>query len=278
MTWKDENSLKNVDDLFSKLQSLSGSEKPIAYRGQADIKWNLQTSLDRLLNKIEDYNTRLAEESAIIEKFRVLANEYLGEIEVRRLNESLANNKVSALTVMQHYRAPTRLLDWTSSPWIAVYFAAIEHHETDGAVWWFKQETFEKEVGKRWSKYKMERYPSLGNEINLNDTAFKNDGPPWITKLHCIIPFHRIEVQQAFFTVAGRLGLDHGKLISDIFVNKGDIKYGRVIVPSSYKQNILDRLRIMNINSKTLDYPGADIVGYTLTRDLRETKKGTSVD
>lgn len=141
-------------------------------------------------------------------------------------------------------------------------------------MWWFEQNPFEKEVDDRWGKrYKMKRYPSMDNGVNLNDTAFKPGGPPWITKLHCIIPFHRIEVQQAFFTVAGRLGLDHGELIADIFATNGAIEYGRVIVPGLWKQSILDRLRVMNINSKTLAYPGADIVGSALTRDLRATQR-----
>jgi hypothetical protein len=274
MTWKDDVSFENVDDLFMRLHSLDLKEKPIACRGQADSGWRLQTSLDRLLDTSADYKERLAEESAILEKFRVLAREYLGQLEVKRLDASLMNDRISALTVLQHYRAPTRLLDWTLSPWIAVYFAAIDNHDTDGAVWWFKQDSFEKEVGDRWGKrYNMKRYPSMGDEINLNDTAFKSDGPPWITKLHCIIPFHRIEVQQAFFTVAGRLGLDHGELIADIFATNGVTEYGRIIVPSLCKQSILDRLRVMNIKSKTLDYPGADIVGSTLTRDLRAAKR-----
>ncbi len=275
MDWKDYDS-SDVDDLFRRLHALAGKEEPIAYRGQADREWHLQTSLDRLLDPNADYQARLGEESTILEKFRVLAREYLGQIEVKRLKESLRNNKITALTVPQHYRAPTRLLDWTLSPWVAVYFTAIaiEHHETDGAVWWFEQNPFEKEVDDRWVKrYKMKQYPSMGNGVNLNDTAFKSDGPPWITKLHCIIPFHRIEVQQAFFTVAGRLGLDHGKLIADIFATNGATEYGRVIVPSSCKQSILDRLRVMNINSKTLAYPGADIVGSELIRDLRATQR-----
>ncbi len=42
------------------------------------------------------------------------------------------------LFLMQHYRVPTRLLDWTSSPLIALYFALSSHSgaaKTDAAVW-----------------------------------------------------------------------------------------------------------------------------------------------
>lgn len=270
MTWVDK-SFEEIDELFTELYKMSGEESPIACRGQSDSRWPLRCSLDRLLDPNADYKERLAQESAILEKFRILAVEYFGRIEVKHLNQS-SKDKISALTVPQHYRAPTRLLDWTHSPWIALYFAAIEHHETDGVVWWFQQKPFEDEVHKRWDNlYKMRRYPEMNNGVNLNDTAFDTDGPPWITKLHCIVPFHRIEVQQAFFTVAGRLGLDHGERIADLRLAEN--QYGRIIVPGLWKQDILNRLRVMNINSKSLDYPGADLVGNALSRELRETHR-----
>ena len=236
----------------------------------------MQTSLDRILDPNVDYAARLAEESAILEKFRVLAREYVGSLERNYLYESHENNKISALAVLQHYRAPTRLLDWTYSPWVALYFAAIDHHDEPGAVWWFDQKSFEQEVGRRWKKekYDMEQYrgPGLNGQINLNATAFNADGHPWITGLHYPLPFHRIEAQQGFFTVAGRLGLEHGELIADVFDSREtpsgtaqtENQYARIIVPASWKQEILNRLRNMNIHSKSLDYPGADIVGFDI--------------
>jgi hypothetical protein len=39
------------------------------------------------------------------------------------------------LFLMQHYRLPTRLLDWTESAMIAAFFAVNDHPEEDGALW-----------------------------------------------------------------------------------------------------------------------------------------------
>ncbi len=281
MPWKNETGFNKVDDLFKYLLDRWQKDKLVACRGQSDSHWLLQASLDRILDPNVDYAERLLEESAVLEKFRVLAREYVDSLEASYLYGGQATDKISALAVMQHYRAPTRLLDWTHSPWVALYFAAIDHHDKPGAVWWFNQKFFEQEVGRRWREeyYDMERYrrPGPNGQINLNATAFNTDGPLWVTKLHYPFPFHRIEVQQGFFTVAGRLGFEHGELIADVFdhrtapdeVGQAENQYACIIVPALWKQEILDRLRNMNIHSKSLDYPGADIVGSNLTQDLK---------
>ena len=267
MTWENETRFKNIEELFKNLLNLSGNDGPVACRGQADINWPLKTSLDRILDTNTDYAARLAEESAIIDNFRILSHEHFRE----RFEESFlyGPDKIVAFSILQHYRAPTRFLDWTFSPWIALYFAAIEHHDKDGSLWWFQQKSFNDVAGPRWDKYGMKRYPPDEN-VNLNDTAFKIDGPPWIVMVFYTLKFHRIEMQQGFFTVAGRLGLDHGDLIADV-MSEGTGQFSRIVIPASWKQGILDRLRIMNIHSKSLDYPGADLVGIDLTRVLKQS-------
>jgi len=263
MCWEDETGIATVHDLFTKLLSFDKGDELLAWRGQADSRWLLQTSLDRILDVEDDYVSRLAEERALIEKFRIRAGEFLGRIEKQYVSGNHTNSGVSALAVLQHCYAPTRLLDWTHSPWVALYFAAIDHRDKPGAVWWFNQKSFEQKVGRRWKEYDMEQHrrPRPDGQINLDATAFSPNGPPWITKLHYPIPFRRIEVQQGFFTVAGRLGLEHGRLIADLL---GEGEHSRFVIPASWKLDILNGLRVMNIHSRSLDYPGADLVGIDL--------------
>jgi hypothetical protein len=272
MNWQDKK-FNTVDEL---LQSLVIHAKPdVAYRGQPDTCCHLLSSLDRILSCDMAYEARLAEETAIIVKFCHLAEEFCDSIEKTYLQGPMPQDRIKALPILQHYGAPTRLLDWTRSPLVALYFASICEYDKDGTICWFNREAFYNEVGQRWKNFGLKRHPEINNEIDLNDTAFNTDGPPWITELNCIIPFHRIEVQQGFFTVAGRLGIDHSDLISEIL---DESKYGRIIIPASLKQKVLDRLRFMNIHSKSIDYPGADKVGTRLTQDLKIQFKYNCLD
>jgi FRG domain len=45
------------------------------------------------------------------------------------------SDELGWLYVMQHYGAPTRLLDWTENLLVALYFAVLSNDEEDGEVW-----------------------------------------------------------------------------------------------------------------------------------------------
>lgn len=267
MAWiRDE--FSTIEELYREVMGHSLSDRLVAYRGQANASKPLQSSLDRILDPNMDYTDRLAEEQAVLTEFNTRAPEFLGANENSDLRQVLADNQLLAFTVLQHYGAPTRLLDWTRSPWVALYFAAVSDHDKDGAVWWFNQRAFEAEVHKAWAKHDMERFRrprEFGGEIDPNKTAFNVDGPAWITAWYSLLPFRRMEIQQGFFTVAGRLGLNHDDLIANTLIDPAP----RVlVVPARLKKNALSLLRKMGIHAQSLDYPGADKVGQNLTRKL----------
>jgi hypothetical protein len=61
-----------------------------------------------------------------------------------RFASPIPRDDVEWLILAQHYGLATALLDWTTSPLVALFFACDgeEHRDVPGAVWWTMQNTF----------------------------------------------------------------------------------------------------------------------------------------
>ncbi len=108
------------------------------YRGQSDHTWNLSTSLERTVDVALDrhyYEINSARE--FDRRSHLFTNERTSGPE---------SDLVERMALMQHHGIPTRLLDFTRSPYIATFFALSSHlvnrpdpHGTgeplDAAVW-----------------------------------------------------------------------------------------------------------------------------------------------
>ncbi len=115
------------------------------FRGQRQSEWPLWTALDRGVRvTYSDQNhaghypiDREEVTRQFLLRFQRRAHMYLADV-------PLGRDIASWLGLMQHYGAPTRLLDWTESPEIALYFAVRETEtgtrsqlgdEATAAVW-----------------------------------------------------------------------------------------------------------------------------------------------
>ena len=101
------------------------------FRGQSDAQWQLQPTLLRELRPhVPSPEKALALEASAVSEFRSQAHLFLPSGELAKTKDT-----VSWWTVMQHHGAPTRLLDWTTSIYVAAYFAVNQNPDRDGAIW-----------------------------------------------------------------------------------------------------------------------------------------------
>ena len=96
------------------------------YRGVANPKWALLTSLDRLGGYALPH-TKVDLERHIFRNFLRYSRPYL---------ENPVGNNWELLITAQHYGLPTRLLDWSYSPLVAMHFATLDEHEGGDRVVW----------------------------------------------------------------------------------------------------------------------------------------------
>lgn len=110
--------VSNLQDFLSQTSQLR--KKQWAFRGHADSRWIIESTLQRFL-KVHESNIReqwqLSRERQALRKFQKAAHHFVQHIPEDHL-------ELEWLAVMRHYGAPTRLIDFTYSPITALFFAA----------------------------------------------------------------------------------------------------------------------------------------------------------
>jgi hypothetical protein len=98
-----------------------GEEETLWFRGHRCADW-------RLIPKLYRMEYKGADENEIRQEFQSRA--------LQLIQGRLPATKWEWYFLMQHYGAPTRLLDWTDNFLVALYFAVKEHPKNcDAAVW-----------------------------------------------------------------------------------------------------------------------------------------------
>jgi len=112
----------SIQDLLVVLEEdNNGYGGSIWYRGQADLTWGLVPGYLRFSNA--------PSESTLLKRFKQSAALLVG---------TTPGKSFDWLFWMQHYGVPTRLLDWSESPLVALYFAVEgwrAHPDKDAALW-----------------------------------------------------------------------------------------------------------------------------------------------
>jgi hypothetical protein len=121
-------SFEAAGDLFGFLLSYPLNSQQWAFRGHADVGWKLETSIERLREKYSS-SFRMEAEEYVRKAFKRRAHHYLEYLPGER-------QELEWLALMRHHSAPTRLLDWTKSPYVAMFFALAEAgQDQTSAIW-----------------------------------------------------------------------------------------------------------------------------------------------
>jgi hypothetical protein len=168
--------------------------------------------------------------------------------------------------LMQHHSAPTRLLDWSRSPYVAAYFAVQDGFEFDGAVWVYNDAALAS-LNRASPEYK--EFDPHGDQKVLFRQA---DAPEHLYSLFRTEQTDRMIAQQGIFTICRNVLGDHGEIIDRTlgphFDKDKNINYVKIIISLSLKPDFLRRLRTMNIAANAL-FPGIDGIGRSVYEAVR---------
>ena len=243
MKYRDKK-IKSVSELIKKLKEDSTFYAgPIWYRGQSKKDHKLVPSFYRKPTSIS--------EMTLIKKFKQNAT---------LLMTHNFSSDFDWLFIMQHHGVPTRLLDWTESSLIALYFACCDNPSSDAALWVLLPTDLNKHSGIE----PEETYdiPGIGDLGNHDPKSYHADRTNTMGPAAAITSRNtsRMQAQQGTFTIF------HKKTtaIEEI----GDKKHvWRYIIPAVNKKNILEELKICGIDKFQM-FPELSSIGETLKKEI----------
>lgn len=227
------------------------------FRGQADSNWPLVPSLIRMAKRS---GLKPEHVSALEDQ---LLHEFMKQAHLHLPPETIPAKAdlLSWWTLMQHHHAPTRLLDWTYSPFVALYFACVQLDQQEGAVWM---------VASRYISDKMvEKFPDCaGHATRARQQQYyhSSSGPDFLEFIERNTQTAQMVAQQTMHSVSTAPLADHGELVLRVLSGEESSKgnpFRKLIIPAARKIEFLRSLRFMNVTSNAL-FPGVDGLGRSL--------------
>jgi hypothetical protein len=255
------------------------------FRGHADAKWELESTLTRTFKKSwKDWRKGPLWNKAMVLKRMEgqLAFDFSSKANLHGI-EASSDKPVALLSAMRHFGVPTRILDWTYSPYVALYFALeAQCRAKTAAVWALDVDAIQRASTLKVLPVKTTkggtrmvppvRYADFGRDDmfkkyvlpDLDSYHLSNlMGEPDIENVVVLLPStqnERISAQQGLFICPSRVGPTMIEQLEDLMRGTTTEWLIKIVIPRTMRTEILRKLFQMNVSPLSL-CPGADGLG-----------------
>lgn len=259
--------IEDVENLFNFFKECSNG---YAFRGHLSSEWKLESSLVRNTFTTDNKTYHDLEDTAITD-FKSKFNIY-GELKDK------PTSRLGWLSIMQHYGAPTRLIDFTTSPFVALGFIIenlnpkiLSNHENRFSIFALNYTNLNKILlnklktnnilekdcdveqlyidAEKVSDFILDAIDSKSIYFMMNEPLFSNK---------------RIDRQNGTFLISNKF-LEIEKFLSQDEYSSIDLT--KILIPSILYKDIFMLLRKMNINLKNI-YGDLDGLGKSIRSNL----------
>ena len=246
--------LQSIGDVVEIATTLSGSW----FRGHARVHEELVPKLLR-----EKYVSHASRELSLIEAFKRVAP-------ALDTNVPKQDDDIAWLFLMQHHGVSTRLLDWTQSALIALYFIVVEYETEDGELWAMYPNNLNNLSGIPGIPLPSNPIVNYFAEEPFNDSNYLcslydlSQAPENPIAIEPQMNFPRMMAQLSKFTIHPIS--DKANLITTLLTDEKDLV--RYIVPKENKSKLRHDLATLGITQVSL-FPSLDSLGRDIIYDHR---------
>lgn len=262
-------------------------------RGISDNKYKLLPSAFRQFE--EPQVSKLTGAEYIGDRYNNSENERLFHFKKEAsvyIDKSIEGHDLEWLLYAQHYGMPTRLLDFTTNPLIALFFCCLNNNDVDGAVWIINTASYQKWMCEDDNCKSLENTNGMIKSIidYIHEENNHDEEKPYMNRPVIFFPQYidqRMAAQSSVFMIWGTDKRPLEEMIKTS--NKMEVREGvsmrirgdtrfiaNITVPANCKHRIIKQLDIMNVNEKTV-FPGLDGIGRYLEKYYRNNPDDMSI-